>query len=579
MKAISQFSLNKTRTLLLPVILGSALIAGCGGGGAGGTTASATLSGTAASGAPITGAVTVKDSAGTEKTVQISVDGSYSIDVSGMATGPFLLKASGTVGSKSVTLLSVATTTDVNGKINITPFTDLIVANVSGKSAEEFYNAPNYSLLVRTELDTAEDTLQKRLKPLLDKLGILATIDLLRTEFKADHSGLDGALDMVNVTIDPVTLQATIKDIEGKFITDDLKSKLDVSEMPISSIDFSAVAAALRDMQAQFDTLSSQFASAVPSAGDPALFDPTFMNDGQNLTAFMADLATVPNIVGVKFRNISIEEYKDANTVKIECEAIAMDGKNHTFKTWMKKDPASSKWLIAGDGELIETEVDAFAEKMSDGTIKTGLRFSLDGANTNPLIDYVVVKGLGLPTAGIKMVRSSGNFVIETTPDSQILACATAGATGCVDTAAMLDNTGYTFELWDDKNTPTDITDDTMTGTSTTVLSKAPYSSAYVTSNAAKLFPTITPPTLASFLLGGGQSVSWTLPAGIRADEVAFDWTDGTLSGHQDADAGPTSVSVNVNVGTFSFTPTSGNVSLVAEDIYGRKIVVSVKLN
>lgn len=574
MKPVSQFSLNKTRTLLLPVILGSALIAGCGGGGAGGTTASATLSGTAASGAPITGAVTVKDSAGAEKTVQINVDGSYSIDVSGMATGPFLLKASGTVGSKSVTLLSVATTTDVNGKINITPFTDLIVANVSGKSAEDFYNAPNYSLLVKTELDAAEDTLQKRLKPLLDKFGILATTDLLRTDFKADHSGLDGVLDMVKVTVDPVTLKATIKDIEGNFITDDLKSKLDDSAMLISSINFSAVAAALRDMQAQFDTLSSQFATAAPSAGDPALsslFDPNFMNDGQNLTAFMADLATMPKIVGVKFRNISIEEYKDANTVKIECEAITTDGKNHTFKTWMKKDPASSKWLIAGDGELIETEVDAFAEKMSDGTIKTGLRFSLDGANTNTLIDYVVVKGLGLPAAGIKMVRSSGNFVIDTTSDSQILACATAGATGCVDTAAMLDNTVYTFELWDADTT-------TLTSTATAVLSKVPYSSAYVTSNAAKLFPAITPPSLTSFLSGGSQSVSWTLPAGIRADEVAFDWTDGTSSGDQDADVGPTSVSVNVNVGTFSFTPNSGNVSLVAEDIYGRKIVVSVAL-
>lgn len=572
MKSISQFSLNKTRTLLLPVILGSALIAGCGGGGAGGTTASATLSGTAASGAPITGAVTVKDSAGAEKTVQISVDGSYSIDVSGMATGPFLLKASGTVGSKSVTLLSVATTTDVNGKINITPFTDLIVANVSGKSAEAFYNAPNYSLLVKTELDMAEDTLQKRLKPLLDKLGILATIDLLRTDFKADHSGLDGALDMVEVTVDPLTWVATIKDIEGKSITDDLKSKLDVSEMPISSIDFSAVAAALRDMQAQFDTLSSQFASAVPSAGDPALFDPNFMNDGQNLIAFMADLATVPNIVGVKFRNISIEEYKDANNVKIECEAIAMDGKNHTFETWMKKDPTSGKWLIAGDGELIETEVDAFAEKMSDGTIKTGLRFSLDGANTNPLIDYIVVKGARLPAAGIKMVRQGGDFVIDGTSDSQILACATAGATGCVDTADMLDNTVYTFELWDTGAT-------TPTSTATTVLSKAPYSNTYVTANAAKLFPTITPPNWTSFLGGGSQSVSWTLPVGIRADEVAFDWTNGTSSGHQDADAGPTSVSVNVNVGTLSPPPTSGNVSLVAEDIYGRKIVVSVKLN
>ena len=78
---------------VIAIAVSSALLlsaCGGGGGGGGGTTAAASsvITGTAAAGAPIIGKVTVKDSLGAQKTVDIEADGTYRVDVADM-TGPF----------------------------------------------------------------------------------------------------------------------------------------------------------------------------------------------------------------------------------------------------------------------------------------------------------------------------------------------------------------------------------------------------------------------------------------------------------------------------------------------------------
>ena len=74
------------------------------------------ISGTAAAGAPIVGKVTVKDAKGVQKTVDIAADGKYSVDVSGM-TAPFVFHAYGKVGGRDVSLVSAATSEDINKTI------------------------------------------------------------------------------------------------------------------------------------------------------------------------------------------------------------------------------------------------------------------------------------------------------------------------------------------------------------------------------------------------------------------------------------------------------------------------------
>ena len=92
--------------------------------------AAKTLSGTAAAGAAIIGTVTVKGSLGNTKSELIEADGTYNVDVTGL-TAPYRLRAQGTVGGRTYKLHSYAQEADIGGNVNITPFTDLIIANAA----------------------------------------------------------------------------------------------------------------------------------------------------------------------------------------------------------------------------------------------------------------------------------------------------------------------------------------------------------------------------------------------------------------------------------------------------------------
>jgi len=189
-------------------------LSACGGGGGGVPPAptSDVLTGTAAAGAPIIGTVTVKDSAGTLRSVAIDSEGGFSVDVSDLMA-PFLLQAEGIVGGHVYTLYSAATPADINGVINITPLTDLIVANIARQVATNYFDSGDFSGLTASELNAAEDTLQQRLQDVLDDLGIDPAVDLLRTAFRTDSTGLDAALDVLRVTVDVATNTATITNV------------------------------------------------------------------------------------------------------------------------------------------------------------------------------------------------------------------------------------------------------------------------------------------------------------------------------------------------------------------------------
>ena len=173
---------NRTSRIHLTAIVCALTLTACGGGGGGGDSSprpatTQTLSGTAAAGAPVIGRVTVKDSAGTVRNTVVAADGSYTLDVSGLAP-PFALRLEGTAGGRSYVLHSAATAADVNGTINITPLTDLIVANVARQVAANYFNTGNFGALTPTELNAAENTLQQRLQAVLTEAGVVATIDL-----------------------------------------------------------------------------------------------------------------------------------------------------------------------------------------------------------------------------------------------------------------------------------------------------------------------------------------------------------------------------------------------------------------
>ncbi|MBI2317757.1 MAG: fibronectin type III domain-containing protein [Betaproteobacteria bacterium] len=215
----------------------SAIIAACGGAGGDGSAGSGAnsalapppvVSGVAATGAPMVGQVSLKDSSSApkEKTTVTGSDGSFSFDVSEMKA-PYMLKATGAVGG--ITMYSFA---DGPGTANINPLTSAAVANAAEvDDPEEAYQKLDSATgdKIKSRLPASVTALQTKLKPLLGALDVDVE-DPIKDEFRADHTGLDAVLDNVRVVISGGTLTITnattgdviftarVKDIEhGEF--------------------------------------------------------------------------------------------------------------------------------------------------------------------------------------------------------------------------------------------------------------------------------------------------------------------------------------------------------------------------
>lgn len=186
-----------------------ALIAGCGGGSGGGSGAAAgqSVSGVAATGAPLVGQVTIKDSASAQKTSAIGADGSFSIDVTDMHA-PFVLKATGIAEGVHRALFSFA---DKPGTANINPMTTVAVANAAGvDDPTTVFDSPDPATLdkVKSGMPGAVATLQTQLKPLLDNFNAAAT-DPVTGSVPANGEGLDGVFDNVKISLVAGTLTIT----------------------------------------------------------------------------------------------------------------------------------------------------------------------------------------------------------------------------------------------------------------------------------------------------------------------------------------------------------------------------------
>ena len=223
---------------MLGLLLVGALIAGCGSGGGSGSGAgisSQTVSGVAATGAPLAGQVTLRDSSSArkDKTTVIAGDGSFSIDVSDMQA-PFLLKATGTADGVSRTLFSFA---DKPGTANINPLSGVALANAAGvDDPATVFDKPDTATLgkIASGMPGAVATLQTKLQPLLAAFSA-NSVNPVTGSYAADHSGLDAVFDNVKVTLskgtltitnsttDAVIFTAQVKHVEGGNFTDNDK--------------------------------------------------------------------------------------------------------------------------------------------------------------------------------------------------------------------------------------------------------------------------------------------------------------------------------------------------------------------
>lgn len=570
------------------LLLASAMIvSGCGGGGVVATSTtpvvaatSTTLKGVAAAGAPIIGSVTIKDSSSPAqtKTVPIAADGNYTVDVSDMKA-PYMVRADGYVGGNEYHLYSAGTSADVGGTINITPLTDLIVANIAGTVAKSYFDSGNFANLTATQLTTQADALKAKLLPILQAVGVSDSIDLLRASFSTDHTGLDAALDVLKVTTDTATGVATITNI---ITQQQMTSNVTTGTYGGALTDTTGVATGVTDIQAisaGFKKFSDLFATSLPSDTNPtllSLFDSaTFMNEGQNLAAFLSQLTTEQSLIGISFTNISIQTMDTAAGTAvvafdiIQNGLVSFDGPRPF--SMIKKNGV---WYMQGDQRIANVNVKPRAEyrfeNSNPATIQTGLNLNIEDRGGKGITSAVVTgKGLTAPVTLVSQINNdwfaiqgnqfNGNMYYMT--DDQIAAIADSGEV-------------YTVQLY---------IGSILAATYTEKIKKRPYLNTELT---AASFPTITAPTAAQLraFTGGSSTVSWTLPAGLVNDWLDIFVNDNTgNSARAEYSLAPADRSkvITLNPVTSTgqaFTPTGGGLWLGVFDSFGRQLSTSINV-
>ena len=566
----------KTITVLA---LGVFALSACGGGGSSSTGSGTTISGTAAAGAPIIGSVTIKDSTtptAQTKTVPIAADGKYTVDVTGLKA-PYMVRADGYVGGNEYHLYSAGTSADVGGTINITPLTDLILANIAQTVASDYFTSGDFSTLTATELKTQSDALAAKLQPILEAVGVSGSIDLLRASFNTDHTGLDAVLDVVRVTTDTTTNVATITNI---ITQEQMTSNLSTGTYTGALDNTAGMGTAVTDIQAisaGFKQFSDLFATSLPSETNAtllSLFDnATFLQGGQNLASFLSEITTDPSMIGISFTNVSILSMDVTNGTAVVAFEVMQNGtlQKDAPESWnmIKKNGA---WYMQGDLRVANVSIRPSAEyRPSDmsAQITTGLNMNIEDRG-GVGITSAVVTGAGLPGQGVTLVNQI-NYDWFTFQDN------TFGGNlyGMNDTQiAAIADTGevYTIQLY---------TGSTLTATYTEKIKKRPYLSTELT---AASFPTITSPTITQLhaFTGGNATVSWTLPTGLTNDWLSVEMRDNSgNSARVEFGLAPAdrSKSFTLNPVTSTgqpFTPTGGGIWLNAWDGDGRQLAISM---
>jgi hypothetical protein len=199
-------------------VLMVATLSACGGGGGSSTpaAASASVSGVAATGAAIaSGTVTLKCVSGTTTAATTGTDGSFNIDVSGVTlpcAGRVDYKDSTGTPQKLHTFITAA------GTANITPVTELLVANLTGgtpANAFDNFDTTKAKAITAAQVKAAADAVKSYLK---NTLGVDTTKlpdDPVGTKLKAAVGGAGG--DDFDKVLDD--LQAKLK-AKGKKLSD-----------------------------------------------------------------------------------------------------------------------------------------------------------------------------------------------------------------------------------------------------------------------------------------------------------------------------------------------------------------------
>ena len=446
------------------------LLAACGGGGGGGggggSASSTSFSGVAATGAAVQDAVVTLYYAAGNKTCVVSDanTGAFSCDTTGL-TGPFLLSVSGTGNGTSLTLLSA--TTSATGTVNITPITNAIVATTVGADpATLTFNTLKAKLdATPTALNDAKVAYQVLLADVMTATGN-AGGDLISGNLVAGNSAQDKLLDALNIEVLP-TGTITVATVAG--MSDDTPKVLNI---PVANTPAQVSATAKTNIPttSTVDGVVIDLASNPFSASDVAFLQQSFtrcfnstpaqrqpgntictdiavddvpgasliggapsayLSNGQSWTQQFSGYFNDAGMNNARFAlpQIIRVQGKDGagkvNKAWVNFSWVRSDGLVDSFDTIVRivKTPAvnDSGWRFVGNQREVLSRVRPSASRrawLNSATRQTGtdaayiaeLGISVGKTDKNGTdLEFAIVTGPGLPTAGLFMRRSSGS--------------------------------------------------------------------------------------------------------------------------------------------------------------------------
>lgn len=449
----------------------------CGGGGGGSSSsapASSSVSGVAATGAPLSGALIVlTDKNGKTASTTANEDGTYSLDVTGF-TAPFIIVATGAVGDAQTTQASIVSDAPAAGSsstANINPLTNAIATLLSSGSDPSTLSS-NLGSVTATSISNAAALLNTALGGLASASGARSNFNPITDTATANGTGFDRLLDNLTFSMQPGT-GAILFAKDGATIDDMAPSSTAPSPSTPSSSNalllasntssVSALPSSLvvRDFTvANYlqDTLNKCF--AIPNASGRAsnalcttgIAAPDYLNNAKTLSQDLLGWMSA-TYDGAIFKKPEIIRFYTPTRALVKISGLRTDGVYFSLLTVVSKvtisgntssESSNGTWLLTGNQRNFNVGISGMAmrqiEVNSSYAIPSGYFsavspfiditvnnlsstvFATSGGNasnpgttcTGSACSYVNITGPGLPVAGLFYKRNTSNSSCNT---------------------------------------------------------------------------------------------------------------------------------------------------------------------
>ena len=470
--------MNSLRKLgiALAFIFSLALTACGGGGGSSSSTASSSVSGVAATGAPIAGALIVlTDKNGNTTSTTAKDDGSYSLDVTGL-TAPFVIVATGAVGDAQTTQASIISDAPAAGSsstANINPLTNAIATLLSSGSDPSALSS-NLGSVTASSINNASALLNTALGGLASASGAKANFNPITDTATANGTGFDRLLDNLTFSVQPGTGAilfakdgATIDDMAASSTTPTpsapssnnalliASNTSSVSALPSSLVmrDFT-VANYLQDALNKCFAITYAAGRASNALCTSGIAAPDYLNNAKTLAQDLSGWMSA-TYDGATFKKPEIIRFYTPTRALVKISGIRTDGVYFSLLTVVSKvtvsgntssESVNGAWQLTGNqrsfnvgisgmamrqievnssysipsgyfsaiAPLIDITVNNLSTTVFQDSGKPSSSCASSQSGTGSACSYVNVTGPGLPAAGLFYKRNAANSSCNT---------------------------------------------------------------------------------------------------------------------------------------------------------------------